>query len=166
MGKLLPKPYPGQSMEEYREQLVNFQKNYWSFLKPSKGGSKFIPLPPLKLMNKTKEMTRKLSEHVEEELFNKEKRIKVDPEKVIKTTPKIVKESVLGAVEPKMDKEYTFGSVPPPVKKKKPYYRKKYDKPKPVEITPEPVNNYLFIKGLITGLGIAGLITIIVNLLT
>jgi hypothetical protein len=73
---------------------------------------------------------------------------------------------ILGAVEPKMDKEYTFGSVSPPVKKKKPYYRKKYDKPKPIEITPEPVNNYLFIKGLITGLGIAGLITIIVNLLT
>lgn len=54
MGKILPTPYPGQSMSEYREQLVNFQKNYWSFLKPSKGGSKFIPLPPEHL--KPKEM--------------------------------------------------------------------------------------------------------------
>jgi hypothetical protein len=52
MGKLLPVPYPGQSMDEYRELLVNFQKNYWSFLKPSKGGSKFIPLPPLTLIKK------------------------------------------------------------------------------------------------------------------
>jgi len=155
MGKLLPVPYPGQSMDEYREQLVNFRKNYWSFLKPSKGGSKFIPLPPLTLIKKTKEMSsKKLSEHVEEELFNKEKRVipSVDPKKVIKTTPKIVKESVLGSVEPKMDKEYTFGSVPPPVKKKKPYYRKKYTKPTPVEVViPEPVNQYLFIKGLLVG---------------
>lgn len=54
MGKTLPPPYPGQSMDEYREQLVNFQKNYWSFLKPSKGGSKLIPLPPEHL--KPKEM--------------------------------------------------------------------------------------------------------------
>jgi len=160
MGKLLPTPYPGQSMEEYREQLVNFKKNYWSFLKPSKGGSKFIPLPPEHLnpnnkQNKTKEMSsKKISEHVEEELFNKEKRVtpSVNPKKVIKTTPKIVKESVLGSVEPKMDKEYTFGSVPPPVKKKKPYYRKKYTKPTPVEVViPEPVNQYLFIKGLLVG---------------
>jgi hypothetical protein len=148
MGKLLPTPYPGQSISEYREQLVNFQKNYWSFLKPSKGGSKFIPLPPEHLnpnnkQNKTKEMSsKKLSEHVEEELFNKEKRVtpSVDPKKVIKTTPKIVKESVLGSVEDK------------PVKKKKPYYRKKYTKPTPVEVVaPEPVNQYLFIKGLLVG---------------
>jgi hypothetical protein len=151
MGKLLPTPYPGQSMEEYREQLVNFKKNYWSFLKPSKGGSKFIPLPPLTLIKKTKEMSsKKLSEHVEEELFDKEKRVtpKVDSKKVIKTTPKIVKESVLGQSEEQ------------PVKKKKPYYRKKYNKPKPVEVidtstvsgyVPEPVNRYLFIKGLLVG---------------
>ena len=132
MGKTLPKPYPGQSIEEYREQLINFQKNYWSFLKPSKGGSKFIPLPPLTLIKKTKEMSsKKLSEHVEEELFNKEKRV----------TPKIVKEPVLGISEDK------------PVKKKKPYYRKKYNKPKPVEVViPEPVNNYWFIKGLLVGI--------------
>jgi len=138
MGKLLPTPYPGQSMDEYREQLVNFQKNYWSFLKPSKGGSKFIPLPPLTLIKKTKEMSsKKLSEHVEEELFNKEKRV----------TPKIVKEPVLGISEDK------------PVKKKKPYYRKKYNKPKPVEVViPEPVNNYWFIKGLLVG----GVVTAII----
>ena len=143
MGKLLPLPYPGQSMDEYREQLVNFKKNYWSFLKPSKGGSKFIPSPPLTLIKKTKEMSsRKLSEHVEDELFNKEKRAtpKVDKDKVIKTTPKIVKESVLGIAEDK------------PVKKKKPYYRKKYNKPKVEVVIPEPVKtkNY-FIHGLIIG---------------
>jgi hypothetical protein len=143
MGKLLPAPYPGQSMDEYREQLINFRKNYWSFLKPSKGGSRFIPLPPLTLIKKTKEMSsRKLSEHVEQELFDKEKRVIVNPEKVLKTTPKIVKESVLGTTEDK------------PVKKKKPYYRKKYNKPKPVEVViPEPINNKNnFIQGLIIGL--------------
>jgi hypothetical protein len=151
MGKLLPTPYPGQSIDEYREQLVNFQKNYWSFLKPSKGGSKFIPSPPLTLIKKTKEMSsKKLSEHVEEELFNKDKRVtpKVDSKKVIKTTPKIVKESVLGQSEEQ------------PVKKKRPYYRKKYNKPKPVAVidtstvsgyVPQPVNNYSFIKGLLVG---------------
>jgi hypothetical protein len=110
MGKTLPTPYPGQLMDEYREQLVNFQNNYWSFLNPSKGGSKFIPLPPEHLnpnnkQNKTKEMSsRKLSEHVEEELFNKEKRVKlnegVEPKKdkkVVPTTtitsePRVIKE--------------------------------------------------------------------------
>ena len=145
MGKLLPTPYPGQSMDEYREQLVNFQKNYWSFLKPSKGGSKFIPLPPEHLnpnnkQNKTKEMSaKKLSEHVEDELFNKEKRV---------TAPKIVKEPIVGESEVK------------PVKKKRPYYRKKYNKQTPVEVIdtstvsgyiPKPVNNYWFIKGLFVG---------------
>ena len=143
MGKLLPAPYPGQSMDEYREQLVNFKKNYWGFLKSSKGGGKFIPSPPLTLIKKTKKMTRKLSEHVEDELFNKEKRAtpKVDKDKVIKTTPKLVKESVLGSTEDK------------PVKKKKPYYRKKYKKPTPVEVIPEPVKNKsYFVHGLIIGL--------------
>ncbi len=194
MGKLLPVPYPGQSMSEYREQLVNFQNNYWSFLKPSKGGSKFIPLPPEHL--KPKEMrpniipaivasnklkskkmsSKKLNERLEEELFNKEKRVipnvppeyrvklneGVDPKKVIKTTPKIVKESVLGSVEDN------------PVKKKKPYYRKKYTKPKPVEdvtpkkyenievesfkFLPKPVNQYLFIKGLLVGIVLTAII--------
>ena len=172
MGKLLPIPYPGQSMDEYRKQLVNFQKNYWSFLKPSKGGSKFIPLPPKHLKpkqmrpniipaitasikkNKSNKMSsRKLSEHVEGELFNKEKRVTVDPDKVIKTTPKIVKESVLGASEDK------------PVKKKKPYYRKKYDKPKPVEVVPEPVKDHRFAIGVLVGVIIASVIETIINLL-
>ena len=157
MGKLLPIPYPGQSMDEYREQLVNFQKNYWSFLKPSKGGSKFIPLPPLTLIKKTKEMSsRKLSEHVEDELFNKEKRAtpKVDKDKVIKTTPVIRKESVLGSVEDK------------PVKKKKPYYRKKYNKPKPVEVIEEPVNTISSFKAFTIGL-IFGIVAtfIVINLI-
>jgi len=141
MGKTLPKPYPGQSIEEYREQLINFQKNYWSFLKPSKGGSKFIPLPPLTLIKKTKKMSsKKLSEHVEEELFNKEKRVapSVSPEKKVKLSE---------------------GVEPTPIKKKKPYYRKKYNKPKPVEVViPEPVNNYWFIKGLLVG----GVVTAII----
>ena len=178
MGKLLPVPYPGQSMDEYREQLVNFQKNYWSFLKPSKGGSKFIPLPPLTLIKKTKEMSsKKLSEHVEQELFDKEKRVipsvspeyrvklneGVDPKKVIKTTPKIVKESVLGSVEPKMDKEYTFGSVPPPVKKKKPYYRKKYVKPTPIEAIPEPTKSNTFITGFTIGVIVGIILTSIIE---
>ena len=132
-------------MDEYREQLINFQKNYWSFLKSSKGGSKFIPLPPEHLnpnnkQNKTKEMSaKKLSEQVESELFNKEKRV---------TAPKIVKEPIVGESEIK------------PVKKKRPYYRKKNNKPTPVEVIdtstvsgyiPKPVNNYWFIKGLLVG---------------
>jgi hypothetical protein len=153
MGKLLPVPYPGQSMDEYREQLVNFQKNYWSFLKPSKGGSKFIPLPPLTLIKKTKEMSsKKLSEHVEEELFNKEKRVtpSVDPKKVIKTEPKIVKESILG-------------SVPTPVKKKKPYYRKKYVKPTPVEAIPEPNKPNTFITGFTIGVIVGIILTSIIE---
>jgi hypothetical protein len=155
MGKLLPVPYPGQSMDEYREQLVNFQKNYWSFLKPSKGGSKFITSPPLTLIKKTNEMSsRKLSEHVEQELFDKEKRVIVNPEKVIKTKPVIVKESVLGATEDK------------PVKKKKPYYRKKYNKPKPVEVVEEPVKSDYSIKAFTIGL-IFGIIAtfIVINLI-
>ena len=146
MGKLLPVPYPGQSMDEYREQLINFNKNYWSFLKPSKGGSKFIPSPPLTLIKKTKEMSsRKLSEHVEEELFDKEKRA---------TTPKIIKEPAAGESEVK------------PVRKKKPYYRKKYNKPKPVEVIEEPVNTISSFKAFTIGL-IFGIVAtfIVINLI-
>ena len=156
MGKLLPVPYPGQSMDEYREQLINFNKNYWSFLKPSKGGSKFIPLPPLTLIKKKEMSSRKLSEHVEEELFNKEKRAtpKVDKDKVIKTTPVIRKESVLGSVEDK------------PVKKKKPYYRKKYNKPKVEVVIPEPVNTISSFKAFTIGLIFGIVVTfIVINLI-
>ena len=120
--------------------------------------------------NKLNKMSsKKLSEHVEEELFNKEKRVipnvspeyrvklseGVDPKKVIKTTPKIVKESVLGSVEDK------------PVKKKKPYYRKKYNKPTPVEvITPEPIKSDNSIKAFTIGL-IFGIVAtfIVINLI-
>ena len=170
MGKTLPTPYPGQSMDEYREQLVNFQKNYWSFLKPSKGGSKFIPLPPEHLKpkemrpnvipaiaasnkrrNETKKMSsRKLNEHVEDELFNKEKRVVPEPPR---QKPKSLKETEQPKkpTKPKtqMIKE---GEDPTTVKKKKPYYRKKFNKPKLVEaVTPEPINKDLFIKGLFVG---------------
>ena len=165
MGKLLPVPYPGQSMEDYREQLVNFQKNYWSFLKPSKGGSKLIPLPPLNLIKKTKEMSsRKLSEHVEEELFNKEKRVipnvppeyrvklfeGVDPKKVIK---KNSKDFLSEESKTKIVKNITEnGEYSAPVKKKKPYYRKRYNKPKPVEVVEEPVKPIDSIKAFTIGL--------------
>lgn len=96
-------------------------------------------------------MTRKLSEHVEDELFNKEKRL---------TTPKITKEPVLGETTP--------------VKKKKPYYRKKYTKPTPVEVVAPkkyknievepfnfikpPVNQHFFIKGLLVGITLTAII--------
>jgi len=187
MGKLLPVPYPGQSISEYREQLVNFQKNYWSFLKPSKGGSKFIPLPPEHLnpnnkQNKTKEMSsKKLSEHVEEELFNKEKRITVDPKKVIKTTPKMVKEYTFGSVPPpkikKDSKDFlseesktnivktitNSGEYSAPVKKKKPYYRKKYTKPTPVEAIPEPTKPNTFITGFTIGVIVGIILTSIIE---
>jgi hypothetical protein len=92
----------------------------------------------------------KLSEHVEDELFNKEKRAtpKVDHKKVIKTTPKIVKESVLGQSEEQ------------PVKKKKPYYRKRYKKPTPVEVISEPVKNKnYFVQGFVIGLVIGIVLT-------
>ena len=181
MGKTLPTPYPGQSMEEYREQLVNFRKNYFNFLKPFKSGNKFIPLPPEHLKpkemrpniipaiaasnkrNKTKKMSsRKLNEHVEEELFNKEKRVVPSPPK---QEPKIIKEGKQPK-KPTPPESQLIKEGENPVKKKKPYYRKKYTKSTPVKVTPEPVDNHLFVKGLITGLAIAGVITIIINLLT
>jgi hypothetical protein len=111
---------------------------------------------------------RKLSEHVEDELFNKEKRVipnvppeyrvklseGVDSKKVIKTTPKIVKESVLGSVEDK------------PVRKKKPYYRKKYNKPKEVEVViPEPIKNNTFIMGFSIGFIVGIILTSIIETL-
>lgn len=93
-------------------------------------------------------MNRKINEHVEDELFNKEKRVVPEPPR---QEPRIIKEGK----QPKKP-------IPPPsqmvkegekpVKKKRPYYRKKYNKPKSVEvITPKPVNDYLFIKGLLVG---------------
>ena len=94
--------------------------------------------------------SKKLSEHVEEELFNKDKRVTVDPKKVIKTAPIIRKESVLGSVEDK------------PVKKKKPYYRKKYTKPTPAEVIPVPVKSDNSIKGFTIGLIFGIVATIIV----
>jgi hypothetical protein len=46
-----------------------------------------------------------------------------------------------------------------PVKKKKPYYRKKYIKPTPVEVVvPKPVNQHLFIKGLLVGITLTAII--------
>jgi hypothetical protein len=94
-------------------------------------------------------MTRKLSEHVEEELFNKEKRVKLQE-----------------------------GVEPTPVKKKKPYYRKKYNKPEPVEVVtpklyknikvepfkflPEP-KKYTFLKWILIGVGIELVVGLIIK---
>jgi hypothetical protein len=51
MGKTLPTPYPGQPLEDYKNQLISFKKNYWKFLNPlskskSRIGGRGIPLPP------------------------------------------------------------------------------------------------------------------------
>jgi hypothetical protein len=100
-------------------------------------------------IKKTKQLpTRKLSEHVEDELFNKEKRV---------TTPKIKKESndfLSKESKTKIVKTITDnGDYSAPVKKRKPYYRKKYNKPKEVEvIIPEPIKSGNLIKGFVVGL--------------
>jgi hypothetical protein len=169
MGKLLPVPYPGQSMDEYREQLINFNKNYWSFLKPSKGGSKFIPLPPLTLIKKTKEMSsKKLSEHVEEELFNKEKRVipNVPPEYRVKLNEGVDPKKGKKVPPPPSQEPRVIKEGEQPVKKKKPYYRKKYNKPKPVEVIEEPVNTISSFKAFTIGL-IFGIVAtfIVINLI-
>jgi hypothetical protein len=169
MGKLLPAPYPGQSMDEYREQLINFNKNYWSFLKPKKMKPNNIPsIAASNKKNKTKKnKSMKLSEHVEDELFNKEKRVKlsegVEPKKVIKTKPKMVKESVLGQKNipsPPKSEPRVINEGEQPTKKKKPYYRKRYKKPTPVVVIPEPVKNKnYFAQGFIIGLVIGIVLT-------
>jgi hypothetical protein len=112
--------------------------------------------------NKSNKMsTRKLSEHVEAELFNKEKRV---------TTPKIKKESNdFLSKESKTNIVKTItdnGDYSAPVKKRKPYYRKKYNKPTPVEvITPEPNKPNTFITGLSIGIIVGVIITSIVETL-
>jgi hypothetical protein len=112
--------------------------------------------------NKSNKMSsRKLSEHVEEELFNKEKRV---------TTPKITKDSkdfLSEESKTKIVKNITEnGEYSAPVKKKKPYYRKKYNKPKPVEvITPEPNKPNTFITGLSIGIIVGVIITSIIETL-
>ena len=168
MGKLLPVPYPGQSMDEYREQLINFNKNYWSFLKPSKGGSKFIPLPPLTLIKKKEMSSRKLSEHVEEELFNKEKRVipNVPPEYRVKLNEGVDPKKGKKVPPPPSQEPRVIKEGEQPVKKKKPYYRKKYNKPKPVEVIEEPVNTISSFKAFTIGL-IFGIVTtfIVINLI-
>ena len=168
MGKLLPVPYPGQSMDEYREQLINFNKNYWSFLKPSKGGSKFIPLPPLTLIKKKEMSSRKLSEHVEEELFNKEKRVipNVPPEYRVKLNEGVDPKKGKKVPPPPSQEPRVIKEGEQPVKKKKPYYRKKYNKPKPVEVIEEPVNTISSFKAFTIGL-IFGIVAtfIVINLI-
>jgi hypothetical protein len=112
--------------------------------------------------NKSNKMSaRKLSEHVEEELFNKEKRV---------TTPKITKDSkdfLSEDSKTKIVKNITEnGEYSAPVKKKKPYYRKKYNKPTPVEvITPEPNKPNTFITGLSIGIIVGVIITSIIETL-
>jgi hypothetical protein len=74
---------------------------------------------------------RKLNEHLEDELFNREKR---------EIKPKIINKSI--EVE----------SMVKTVKKKRPYYRKKNNKPKPVEIvTNQTKTKNIFLKGLCVG---------------
>lgn len=92
-------------------------------------------------------MSRKLSEHIEGELFDKEKRNipNVSPEQRVKLQE---------GVEPK------------PVKKKKPYYRKKYNKPKPIEVIPEPTKNYSFFVGVLVGFLLGLLVSLIFTILT
>jgi hypothetical protein len=139
--------------------------------------------------------SKKLSEHVESELFDKEKRVipsispeyrvklneGVDPKKVIKTTPKMVKEYTFGSVPPpkikKDSKDFlseesktnivktitNSGEYSAPVKKKKPYYRKKYTKPTPVEVIPEPTKPNTFITGFTIGVIVGIILTSIIE---
>lgn len=103
-----------------------------------------------KRKNKTKKMSRKLNEHIEQELFDKEKRNTPKPSK-----PKVMKEGE----QPKKPESQIITEGKDPVKKKRPYYRKKYNKPKPVEVIQEPVKskNY-FIHGLAVGIVITSII--------
>ena len=97
-----------------------------------------------KIKNKKEMSSRKLSEHVEEELFNKEKR-------------------VIPNVSPEYRVKLSEGVETTPVKKKKPYYRKKYNKPKPVEVViPEPIKSDNSIKAFTIGLIFGIVATIIV----
>lgn len=107
-------------------------------------------------------MSRKLNEHVEEELFNKERRVVPEPPR---QEPKIIKEGKQPK-KPITPSSQTIkeGEDPKPVvKKKRPYYRKKYNKPKPVEVLPEPIKtkNY-FIHGLVIGVVVTSIIVRII----
>ena len=100
-----------------------------------------------KIKNKKEMSSRKLSEHVEEELFNKEKR-------------------VIPNVSPEYRVKLSEGVETTPVKKKKPYYKKRYNKPKPVETIEEPVKSNDSIKAFTLGL-IFGIVAtfIVINLI-
>ena len=100
-----------------------------------------------KIKNKKEMSSRKLSEHVEEELFNKEKR-------------------VIPNVSPEYRVKLSEGVETTPVKKKKPYYKKRYNKPKPVEAIEEPVKSNDSIKAFTIGL-IFGIVAtfIVINLI-
>jgi len=69
--------------------------------------------------------------------------------------PKVMKEGE----QPKKPESQIITEGKDPVKKKRPYYRKKYNKPKPVEVIQEPVKskNY-FIHGLAVGIVITSII--------
>lgn len=116
-----------------------------------------------KRRNETKKMSsRKLNEHVEEELFNKEKRVTPKPPQ---SEPKIIKEGKQPKKPtPPKTQVIKEGEDPTPVKKKKPYYRKKYNKPTPVEVViPEPVNTEkYFIHGLVTGIVVTTIIGLLI----
>lgn len=107
--------------------------------------------------------SRKLNEHVEAELFNKEKRVVPEPPR---QKPKSLKETEQPK-KPTPPPSQVIKEGENPVKKKKPYYRKKYNKPTPVEvITSEPNKIHFFAKGLLIGVLLGVLISLIFNLLT
>lgn len=99
--------------------------------------------------------TRKLNEHVEEELFNKDKRKKNQDDFLSEESKSKIVKTITDT-----------GEYVVPVKKKKPYYRKKYNKPKPIEIGLNPKSKYTFLQGVGIGLIIGILISVISTLIT
>lgn len=98
--------------------------------------------------------SRKLNEHVEEELFNKDKRKKNQDDFLSEES----KSKIIKTITEN-------GEYVTPAKKKKPYYRKRYKKPSEVEVIPEPIKQHRFILGVLTGLILSAVIQTIINLL-
>ena len=111
-------------------------------------------------------MSRNLNEHLVNDILKKESPKPTPPpsqmiregENPVKKVPKPPKPT-----EPKILKE---GEQPKPIKKKKPYYRKKYNKPKVVEPVIPESNNNQFIFGLSVGIIVTLIIELIIYKLT